>query len=78
LTNLRRLAGGEWRLAYFDTDALAVVDWKSPREQLNPSESCARYATGGPSDPFEVLAGRFPDEALGEMRDVYVREAVAV
>ena len=79
LTNLRRLAGGELRLAYFDTDALAVVDWKSPVEQLNPSETCARYATGGqPSDPFEALARRFPDEALGEMREVYLREAVAV
>ena len=78
LTNLKRVSGGALRVSYFDTDALAVVDWKSPREQLNPSESCARYATGGPSDPFEVLAGRFPDEALGEMRDVYVREAVAV
>lgn len=58
-------------------DPLGVVDWKSWGPQLNPSESCGRYADGPSEDPFETLAGVYPDEALEEMAFVYSRVEVA-
>lgn len=58
----------------------AIVDWKSPSEQLNSFAEVGRrhpFAVG--ADPFVELAGLYPDEALAEMAAHYgrVREQVA-
>lgn len=58
-------------LAYVDHDPWQLVDWKTAGEQLNSFDACDRYRLGGDEDPFEVLAGRYPMEALEEMRGVY-------
>lgn len=76
LQRLTAVLGGMPTLSYFDTDELAVVDWKTLGQQLHPSETCAQYVTGEELDPFEALACRYPTEALDEMRAVYAREAV--
>lgn len=46
-----------------------IVDWKSADEQLNPYANAARRSPV--DDPFTPLAGIYPDEAIGEMRDHY-------
>lgn len=58
------------RLVYHDTDALQIVDWKS-REQLNSYQRCLVFKQGEEQDPWGALAGRYPVEALEEMRAVY-------
>jgi hypothetical protein len=65
------------QLLYHDTDAFQIVDWKS-REQLNSYARCLVFRDGDEVDPWEALAGRYPAEALDEMRAVYAIEAVTV
>src|SRR5574337_1235899 len=63
------------RIVYHDVDALQIVDWKSA-EQLNSYERCLVYREGDELDPFQALAGRYPAEALEEMR-AFHRELIA-
>jgi hypothetical protein len=59
-------------------DPLQIVDWKSDGENLNAyGEVAARHRAELHHDPFEVLAGRFPEEALEEMEAHYLNVAVA-
>src|SRR5574337_507751 len=63
------------RIVYHDVDALQIVDWKSA-EQLNSYERCLVYRNGPEVDPFDALEGRYPAEALEEMR-AFHRELIA-
>jgi glycosyltransferase involved in cell wall biosynthesis len=57
------------RVVYGDVHVRQIVDWKSPSEQINEYEDILRALRAGPpADPFEELAGVYPDEALDEMR----------
>ena len=74
---LCRALGRQPRLVYHDLHPLQIVDWKS-NTQLNSYADCLRYLNGPESDdPFADLAEVYPGEALDEMRDVYVPQAVA-
>jgi len=76
LTNLK--IAGAVRVVHRDLDPLQIVDWKSPEDQLNPYATvAARHRPELTRDPFQVLTGRFPDEALDEMAAHYARVAVA-
>lgn len=56
-----------------DIDPLWIVDWKTDGQQLNPyTQIQARHRGELTRDPFRVLHGRYPDEALEEMSDHYV------
>jgi hypothetical protein len=70
LLNLKQ-EGAIRTIEHRDIDPLQIVDWKSPGIQLNPYETLRRHRAELQRDPFEVLAGRFPDEALDEMRAHY-------
>lgn len=77
LVNLRRAGALKW-VEHRDTDPLQIVDWKSPGEQVTPyTDVAARHKTLFTGDPFELLAGQFPDVALDEMRAHYAPQAVA-
>lgn len=53
-------------------DPRQIVDWKSPDEQLNSyANVAARWRGRNASDPFTVLRGIYPDEALEEMAAHY-------
>jgi hypothetical protein len=54
-----------------------IVDWKSPREQLNSYESLQVFRSEVLADPFEALAPFYPAAALLEMQHHYARELVA-
>lgn len=75
LTNLRAFHGSKLKID--DTRHLhdrQIVDWKSPGEQLNTYTAVTRIRKSRASgDPWEVLAGVYPDEALGEMRAYYAK-----
>lgn len=77
LVNLRRV-GALRHVEHRDTDPLQIVDWKSPGEQVTPyAQVAARHKTLFAGDPFDLLAGRFPSEALEEMSRHHARQAVA-
>lgn len=76
LTNLK--IDNAVRVVHRDLDPLSIVDWKSTENQLNPyAYVAARHRSELSRDPFDVLAGRFPNEALDEMAAHYARPAVA-
>jgi hypothetical protein len=73
LVNLRK-AGALRRIEHRTVDPLQIVDWKSRDDQVTSyMEIAGRHRAGLNADPFNALAGRFPDEALDEMRDHYAR-----
>jgi len=73
LVNLRK-AGALRRIEHRTLDALQIVDWKSRDDQVTSyREIAGRHRAGLNADPFNALAGRYPDEALDEMRDHYAR-----
>ena len=76
LVNMKRRL--RFRLEHREIDARLIVDWKSPDANRNAYLEVARRWRGSEAfDPFEALAGVFPDEALEEMADHYgVRTAV--
>ncbi len=77
LVNLK-LAGAIRRIEHRDIDPLQIVDWKSPDVQLNPYATIsARHRAELTRDPFDVLHGRYPDDALDDMAALYGRVAVA-
>lgn len=57
----------EMPVEHADSNPLQIVDWKSPVDQLNGYEDVSRWRSKVTGDPFEMLAGVFPDEALEEM-----------
>jgi hypothetical protein len=78
LTNLRRDLRNDLRVEYGNIDSRWIVDWKSPDQQLNRYfEIQARYRELETGDPFEMLAGVYPREALDDMAAHYTRELVA-
>ena len=54
---------------YGDLHARQIVDWKSPSDQLNSyADVTAIHRNAGTTgDPFELLDGLYPDEALEDM-----------
>lgn len=58
-------------LRYFDASPWQIVDWKSSGDQLNTYTACLAYRYEAEQDTWETMTGRFPEEALGEMRAVY-------
>jgi hypothetical protein len=75
LVNLRNVT--EFRVEHRDLDPLQIVDWKSHGENLNPYESLARHRSELKRDPFVVLQGRYPAEALTAMQNHYYGALVA-
>jgi hypothetical protein len=66
------------RIEHRDIDPLQIVDWKSDGVQLNRYDDvAAKHRSELSRDPFEILGGRFPDEALDEMAAHYGRVMVA-
>jgi hypothetical protein len=65
------------RVEHRDLDPLQIVDWKSHGENLNPYESLARHRSELKRDPFVVLQGRYPAEALTAMQEHYYGALVA-
>lgn len=59
------------RVHHVDIDPRQIVDWKSPDTQLNSYSSLRRHRPIDTNDPFEQLAGFYPDEALDEMAAHY-------
>jgi len=74
LTNLSVYYGDELHVEHRHLHDRQIVDWKTDGVQLNRYESIvrARPSRGG-VDPFEALAGIYPDESLAEMRAHYAR-----
>jgi hypothetical protein len=70
LNNVREVCP-DLRVEHRDLDPLHIVDWKSPDQNLNPYETLARHHSDDQGDPFEVLQGRYPDDALEDMRAHY-------
>lgn len=71
LVNLTR-AGALKKVEHRDIDPLQIVDWKSPDEQVTSYKSIVgRHRPIKKGDPFKLLAGRFPAEALEDMRALY-------
>ncbi len=71
LVNLKR-DNALRRIEHRATDPLQIVDWKSPDDQVTSyREVEGRHRAGSKGDPFDMLAGRFPDVALDEMRAHY-------
>ena len=67
LVNTRRANGDAMRVEHRDLDPLQIVDWKSPGQNLNPYDTLARHKQELRRDPFQVLAGRYPQDLLDEM-----------
>jgi hypothetical protein len=67
------------RVGYGDQHPWQIVDWKTTGAQLNPFRAVTgRHHQRHTGDPYEVLAGVYPPEALEEMRQHYgLVEAVA-
>ena len=72
LTNLQRRLKF-MRVDHLEIDSLQIVDWKSPDQQINSYEGVRRWRGREGDDPFEVLQGVFPDEALQEMQAHYAQ-----
>jgi hypothetical protein len=70
LTNVQR-ANARIKVVHREIDPRQIVDWKSPERQLNTYENVSKWRSKKVGDPFEVLAGVYPDEALEEMREHY-------
>lgn len=65
---------GHLRIRYGDRHPLQIVDWKTHGHQMNAYETVAAKHHGTTAgDPFELLAGHFPEEAIHEMRHHYGR-----
>ena len=55
-----------------------MIDWKSPAEQLNSYGDVTGIHRGRViGDPFQALAGIYPDEALAEMAGHYQQALAA-
>jgi hypothetical protein len=70
--------GRDLQIVYGDLHDRQIVDWKSPREQINSYAGVKQYAKVVAADPFEALADVFPSESLDAMRALYGRRRQAV
>jgi hypothetical protein len=70
LNNVRESCPDIW-VEHRDLDPLHIVDWKSPDQNLNPYNTLNRHHAEYVGDPFDVLAGRYSDDALEDMRAHY-------
>ena len=78
LTNVRRHLRNDVVLEHRHLHDYQIVDWKTQGEQLNEYDAVAQHFRPQDAvDPFEVLCGIYPDEALEEMRAHYTPELVA-
>ena len=70
---IRKLShvSGKPEAVFCDIHPYQIVDFKSGRGQLNSYDACRNFRASQELDPWEELAGRYPDEALAEMREVY-------
>lgn len=71
LTNVQR--AHPLKVAHANIDHRQIVDWKTPGQQLNTYVAVSRWRdrTSEANDPFTVLTGVFPTEALEEMAGHY-------
>ena len=73
LVNLKRL--GPVQIEHRDLDPLHIVDWKTTDANLNSYKHVsARHRAELARDPFDILAGRYPQPALDEMRGYYAKQ----
>jgi hypothetical protein len=73
-------AGRQLKVEHRESDPWQIVDWKSPREQLNSYRDISlRYRSVTTGDPFDLLADVYPADSLDEMVALYAsrRELVA-
>jgi len=78
LTNLRGIHDHRMRVEHRPAEPHQIIDWKSPDEQVTPYESVvARHGGVDLGDPFEVLSGLWPRDALDDMRSHYATGMVA-
>lgn len=72
LRNLQRSHGDRLAIDLKDSPPEWIVDWKTKGEQINSfSDMTSIHGEIGSGDPFDRLAGHWPDEALEEMREYY-------
>ena len=72
LRNLKRHHGDHLKVKHFLAPPEWIVDWKTKGAQLNSYHQIANLHQGEVRrNPFEVLAGFYPDEALEEMEAHY-------
>lgn len=72
LINLRRHHGDRLKVRHCHVHDQQIVDWKTPGVQLHSyCDVTALHQPRSLGDPFTVLAGIYPDEALEEMRCHY-------
>ena len=70
--NYRRVHQRDFRVLYGDRHARQIVDWKSHGVQLNAYSTVAHRHRGAVAgDPFQMLEGLYPEEALAEMAEHY-------
>ena len=61
-------------IRYGDRHPRQIVDWKTAGAQMNTYRTVARKHRGlNVGDPFQMLAGLYPEKALSEMRAHYGR-----
>ncbi len=80
LCSLRRHHGAHLKIKHYETPPQWIVDWKTYEQQLNSYQVVTAMRGGEKvADPFAVLAGAYPEQALEEMEHYYsgMREAVA-
>jgi hypothetical protein len=65
------------RIEHRDLDPLQIVDWKTHGENLNTYADLDRHRSELKRDPFVVLQGRYPAEALTAMQSHYQGALVA-
>lgn len=76
--NLRR-AGVPPRFVYRDLDPMAIVDFKSPTEQLNSYADCATaFGVLRSDDPWGLLGEWYDADAIAEVRSVFDARAAAM
>jgi hypothetical protein len=79
LRNLRVHHGDALRVEHWHLHPRQIVDWKTPAANLNGYSAVAMsQRVGDVGDPFEELAGIYPDEALEAMRAYYATLASEV
>jgi hypothetical protein len=67
-----RVHGGQLTVVYGDQHPRQIVDWKTHGHQMNAYQTVAsRHAGLQAGNPFDLLQGIYPDEALAEMAEHY-------
>lgn len=74
---LRNLKAHTPQLVYYDLHDIQIVDWKTEGENLGTFAAWQPHRDTSCIEPFGMLAGIYPAEALEEMSMVYERKLVA-